>query len=47
MNDNQNLKKLVDYLLKNGIMEAKDVAKIFSMSLKEFYAKYMGKDTNV
>lgn len=41
MKDSNNLHKLVDYLIKHGIMEAKDIAKVFGMSIKEFYAEFI------
>jgi predicted HTH domain antitoxin len=39
----ENLHKLVDYLLKKGIIEAKDIAKLLGMSLKEFITEFMEK----
>ena len=38
------LHKLVDYLLKHGIMDAEDIAKLFGMSLKEFYIEFIERD---
>ncbi len=37
----ERLYKLVDFLLKHGIMEAKDIAKLFGMSIKEFYHEFI------
>ena len=40
----EKLHSLVDYLLKHDIMEAQEIAKLFGISLKEFYAEFMEKD---
>lgn len=40
----ENLHKLVDYVLKHHIMEVKDLAKLFNLSLTEFYAEFIDGD---
>jgi len=39
----ESLHKLVDYLLKKGIMEAKDISKLLGIPLKDFIAQFMEK----
>lgn len=39
----EDLHKLVDYLIKNHIMETKDIAKILGLTLKQFIEQYMSK----
>lgn len=37
------LHKLVDHIIKNHIMEPKEIAKVLGLSLTEFIAQYMSK----